>query len=88
MKRGLGKAPHGPHVERPERYRRVASTLREMTPGDWKRLLDEAIPQLARVVAADGRHGGSGDEKTDPAKPPIPQRFRVVGATGFEPATP
>jgi integrase len=45
-----------------ERYRRVASTLREMTPGDWKPL-DEAIPELARVVAADGGRSGSGEKK-------------------------
>ena len=37
-----------------ERYRRVASTLREMTPGDWKPL-DQAIPELSAIAAADGR---------------------------------
>ncbi len=41
-----------------ERYRRVASTLRELTLGDW-RPLDHAIPELAAVVAAGARFSGS-----------------------------
>jgi integrase len=41
-----------------ERYRRVASTLRELDLGDWKPL-DQAIPELADVAAATPAGSGS-----------------------------
>jgi len=47
-----------------ERYRRVASTLQEMTPGDWTPL-DQAIPELAAVAAAGGGFSGSDPQRTD-----------------------
>ena len=47
-----------------ERYRRVASTLAELTPGDWTPL-DRAIPELAAVAAAGGGFSGSSPQRTD-----------------------
>ncbi len=43
-----------------ERYRRVASTLQELTPGDWQPL-DAAIPELAAV----SRKNVAAETKTD-----------------------
>ncbi len=71
-----------------ERYRRVAATLKELTLGDWAPL-DGAIPELAAVC---GKNAAA-NAAAEPKKPTRrnrrnPQRFRLVGATGFEPATP
>ena len=63
-----------------ERYRPIAATLRELTLGDWTPRSTSPSPSLPPCAPRTLPHLPT----IRPAEPRVLQRFRRVGATGFE----